>query len=456
SQVRYQKMSGEASDAPSIRLIDNAFPKLLISQAKFEEVYGTKPDFFVQAPGRVNLIGEHIDYCGYAVFPMAIEQDVILAVGVCEEPTIQMHNIDELYAPGSSSITDLMISKESPTWYHYLLCGIRGVLDTELGLKEKKGLKFVVHGTIPPCAGLSSSSALVCAAALAAGHAHGVNWSKSHYANICAKCERYIGTEGGGMDQAICFLATSGSAKLIEFDPLKATPVSLPKKAVFVVANSLSQKQKALTSEYNTRVAECRLAAQACWHCLYCSLYNQVIACHCGFDWKLVRRLDDVQKLTGKKLSDLLCLVKESLHKEPYTKQEVSMCLLILICQILEVSMEELDRVSLSEKTKGLKSFKLQQRSLHLEKRSPKMQNEEPLYQMIKVFVAEANRVWEFKNTCDHEEEVGETETLKSLGKLMSDSHTSCRDLYECSHPCLDQLVELSKGIAYGARLTGA
>ena len=55
-----------------------------------------------------------------------------------------------------------------------------------------------------------------------------------------------------------------GTAKLIEFDPLKATPVSLPKKAVFVVANSLSQKQKALTSEYNTRVAECRLAAQAC------------------------------------------------------------------------------------------------------------------------------------------------------------------------------------------------
>ena len=57
---------------------------------------------------RVNLIGEHIDYCGYAVFPMAIEQDVILAVGVSEEPTIWMHNVDEQYAPGSTKVTDLM------------------------------------------------------------------------------------------------------------------------------------------------------------------------------------------------------------------------------------------------------------------------------------------------------------------------------------------------------------
>ena len=46
---------------------------------RFEGIYGQKPDFFVRAPGRVNIIGEHIDYCGYSVLPAAIEQDFVIA-----------------------------------------------------------------------------------------------------------------------------------------------------------------------------------------------------------------------------------------------------------------------------------------------------------------------------------------------------------------------------------------
>lgn len=77
---------------------------------------------------------------------------------------------------------------------------------------------------------------------------------------IAAECERYIGTQGGGMDQAIAFLAERGSAQFIEWNPLRATPVTLPDGAVFVIANSLAEANKAATSDFNQRVVECRLA----------------------------------------------------------------------------------------------------------------------------------------------------------------------------------------------------
>ena len=74
---------------------------------------------------------------------------------------------------------------------------------------------------------------------------------------MCAKSERFIGTQGGGMDQAIEILARSGIAKLIEFNPLRTFDVVLPDGAVFVIANSLAESNKAAGSDYNTRRPIC-------------------------------------------------------------------------------------------------------------------------------------------------------------------------------------------------------
>lgn len=67
---------------------------------------------------------------------------------------------------------------------------------------------------------------------------------------------------GGGMDQAIEILARKGTAKLIEFNPLRTYDVSLPSSAVFVISNSLAESNKAAGADYNTRVAECRMATK--------------------------------------------------------------------------------------------------------------------------------------------------------------------------------------------------
>ena len=58
-------------------------------------VYGSPPEVVIRVPGRVNIIGEHIDYCGYAVHPMAIDQDMLVAVRRNEEGGLVLRNMDK-------------------------------------------------------------------------------------------------------------------------------------------------------------------------------------------------------------------------------------------------------------------------------------------------------------------------------------------------------------------------
>ncbi|PHU21023.1 Galactokinase [Capsicum chinense] len=87
----------------------------------------------------------------------------------------------------------------------------------------------------------------------------GVNMAKKEAAQLTCECERHIGTQSGGMDQAI----QSGFAELIDFNPIRATDVQLPAGGTFVIAHSFAESQKAVTAavNYNNRVVECRLAA---------------------------------------------------------------------------------------------------------------------------------------------------------------------------------------------------
>ncbi|KAK9738070.1 GHMP kinases C terminal [Popillia japonica] len=301
----------------------------------------------------------------------------------------------------------------------------------------------MVHGTVPPSAGLSSSSALVSAAALATAHAHKHRISKEKLANLCAECERYIGTQGGGMDQAIAFLATEGCAKAIDFSPLRCRDVVLPPGAVFVVAHSLAKLNKAATADYNCRVVECRLAAQ-------------IIAKKKGLDWINIKRLGELQIALNVDLGTLITIVKEILHEGPYSKDEV--------LKVLDVSAEELTKTSLTPNTTHIQEFKLRDRALHvftgqltktsLTPNTTHIQEFKLRDRALHVFT-ESLRVEKFIEECKNAPASGDT-SLQVLGRLMNESHDSLRDLYECSHPRLDRLVELSRELTFGARLTGA
>lgn len=401
----------------------------------FSEEFRRKPSFFVRVPGRVNLIGEHIDYCGYPVLPMALEQDILIATGQTADNTLRIRNVNKKYIDYDYSLNsckEIEIKADDngkPYWYNYVLCGIKGAMEYTKN-DCTKGLSLYIDGNIPPASGLSSSSALVSAACLSFLYAQSKIISKSDIASLCARSERYIGTEGGGMDQAIAFLGEKYCAQYITWNPLTATAVTLPEESTFVVAHSLAEANKAATNDFNLRVMECRLAAK-------------ILASVTGVstDKADIVTLSEVQNLLGNKLSDMVELVHKYLPQELYTKEE--------ICKILKVDIAYLESVFLTPNTRHISNFKLKQRALHV--------------------YEEAMRVENFRHSCMRKYSNGLTNgpnglensgaskcTIEILGKLMSKSHESLKELYECSHHNLDQLVNISKEMNIHSRLTGA
>uniref|UniRef100_UPI00358F8D7E N-acetylgalactosamine kinase isoform X1 n=2 Tax=Myxine glutinosa TaxID=7769 RepID=UPI00358F8D7E len=383
----------------------------------FKTKFGSTPQFYARAPGRVNLIGEHVDYCGYSVLPMAIQQDILIAVASNNMSEINLSNTNPRYCDFSNTVHDIAIDTTRPFWYNYFLCGFKGVQE-HLGLSETVGMNCLVDGTIPANSGLSSSSALVCCAGLATMAANQQTISMKELAEICTRSERYVGTQGGGMDQSISFLARKGSAMLIDFEPLRATEVSMPPGAVFVIASSCVEMNKAATAHFNVRVAECRIAAK-------------ILAKAMSLRWQEVVKLKDVQDAQQVSTMDMLAMVETYLHPEPYSRHE--------ICSALELSNTQLDSMLLSQNTTHVQSFKLYQRAKHV--------------------FGEADRVSEFRLACHGAPGQGGTDAafLRSVGELMNASHSSCRDLYECSCDELDDLVNIClKSGAVGSRLTGA
>ncbi|XP_060932114.1 N-acetylgalactosamine kinase [Limanda limanda] len=401
-----------ATNPPKLKTKMTGNERLQNLKNTFEKKYGESPLFYAYAPGRVNLIGEHIDYCGYSVLPMAIEQNILTAVSVNTSGTIQLANVNPQFKDFTvSCLEDIVIDRDNPKWYYYFLCGVKAIQE-KCGIARLSGMSCVVDGTVPPSSGLSSSSALVCCAGLVTMEANQKSLSKLVLAEICAKCECYIGVEGGGMDQSISFLAEEGTAKLIEFQPLKATDVKLPDGAVFVISNCCKEMNKAASSHYNIRVVECRIA-------------TKMLAQARGLDSSKLLKLSEAQKELGASLEEMLALVDEVLHPEPYTREE--------ICKVLHITSEQFATQLLSANTLHMTHFKLHQRAKHV--------------------YGEAARVLRFKAVCDSEP----AESLQLLGDLMNQSHASCRDLYECSCPELDQLVSIClKSGAVGSRLTGA
>ncbi|KDO74892.1 hypothetical protein CISIN_1g010850mg [Citrus sinensis] len=251
--------------------------------------------------------------------------------------------------------------------------------------------------------GLSSSTAFVCSSTVALMAAFGVEVPKKEIAQLTCECEQFIGTQSGGMDQAISIMAKSGFAELIDFNPIRTTDVQLPAGGTFVVAHSLAESLKAITaaSNYNNRVVECRLTAI-------------VLAIKLGMKPQeaisKVKTLSDVEGLCvafacKNGSSDPVFAVKEFLRKEPYTALDIEKITEEKLTSIFANSSSSLDVLN------AAKQYKLHQRAAHV--------------------YSEAKRVHAFKDTVSSN--LSEEDKLKKLGDLMNDSHHSCSVLYECS-----------------------
>ncbi|RWS12976.1 N-acetylgalactosamine kinase-like protein [Dinothrombium tinctorium] len=423
--------------------------RLLKLGEHFKRKLSTSPSLYVRVPGRVNLIGEHIDYHGFAVLPMAIEHDILIAISVSDDSKINLVNLDSEKYSDFSDFSDKFAIDTPPMWYHYFLCGFRGIVENLKDCNQFQngqsknclnllGVNVAVAGTIPPSAGLSSSSALVCASALATMCIIGQDNNclppidKSAIAEISTKAERYIGTQGGGMDQAIAFLAEEGCAQLIEFEPfLKSTVVTLPLGAVFYIIHCGKTLNKAATHHYNTRVFETRVAAA-----IIGKKYNLLSG-----DTAMKKKhlsLRDVLFVSGKNLDQMSTCLKDYLKFENYTLDDILEELCMTEEQMLDVISGYSKSVAQKFKDVIVSSnnkYRLFNRALHV--------------------YEEASRVLKVKKIC--EAAADSEEKLRTIAKLMTESHKSCKDLYECSCEELDHTVEIAvKAGALGARLTGA
>ncbi|XP_078446670.1 mevalonate/galactokinase family protein isoform X2 [Wolffia australiana] len=404
--------------------------------SKFIEIYGGRPEIFARAPGRVNLIGEHIDYEGYSVLPMAIRQDAVVAIRKRPdaEKVLRIANVKDKYSMCTYAADPCQeVDLKNHKWGHYFICGYKGFYEyakaNKISVGEPVGLDVLIDGTVPTGSGLSSSAALVCSSTIAIMAVFGVNEGikKKEIAQLTCECERHIGTQSGGMDQAISIMAKPGFAELIDFNPIRASDVQLPAGGTFVIAHSLAESQKAVTAatNYNNRVVECRLAAI-------------VLGIKLGMKTKeaiyKVKTLSDVEGLCVSYAgdhghSDPLFAVKEFLNEVPYTKEEIE-----------RITEEDLSTIFANSPTsldvlRAAKHFKLLQRACHV--------------------YSEAKRVFAFRDAVLSD--LSDEGKLEKLGNLMNDSHHSCSVLYECSCPELEELVKTCKeNGALGARLTGA
>ena len=152
-----------------------------------------------RAPGRVNIIGEHMDYCGYVVLPMAIEQDVAIACPLSGTQNIRFSNVEP--SPQITRVLPWTLPlgrKLNCSGISTCCVATKGTLE-EARLENHQGMDLLVDGSIPPSSGLSSSSALVCCVALVMVYANKLDnfLDTKRLVELHMHAVHYIGTEGG-------------------------------------------------------------------------------------------------------------------------------------------------------------------------------------------------------------------------------------------------------------------
>ena len=233
----------------------------------FEERFGHPGALVVQAPGRVNLIGEHIDYSLLPVLPMAIQLRTTLTVRPRDDRRVRLTNDEPSYADVELELSADIEPGTPHDWGDYAR-GVAQALVREYGITA--GADIAVSSDVPVAAGLSSSSALSCGMALALLAANGRRIDRVELAEVVARAERYTGTQGGGMDQTVILCAQAGYALGVSFAPLHIRPVSMPEDWVFLVAHSgrVAEKSGSAQVTYNARTRECREALATVWAAL--------------------------------------------------------------------------------------------------------------------------------------------------------------------------------------------
>ncbi len=223
----------------------------------FRARFGTTAAFHVQAPGRVNLIGEHTDYNEGFVLPAAIDRYIRLAVRPTSESALRFYAIH--FDEEITLSADHPDRGRVPAWGRYIQ-GIAVAL-REAGVRLR-GATGAVGGNLPIGAGLSSSAAVEVAAAVALLHAGEAARPLREIALLAQRAEaEFVGVRCGVMDQLTVALARPGHALFLDCRTLATEHVALPPPVVLVVCDT-GVRRSLISSAYNERRDECARAVE--------------------------------------------------------------------------------------------------------------------------------------------------------------------------------------------------
>ena len=371
-----------------------------------------------RAPGRVNLIGEHTDYNGLPVLPMTLTQAIQVAFAPRAESEICLRNRNAGFAEAVFSNALDIDPSPAGAWENYCKAAVQGINEA-FELDGYPGMDMLVDSDLPMGAGLSSSSALVVACALAyldvLGIELGEEITRLELAELLADAEHYVGTRGGGMDQGVILNGAAEHACKLDFFPLRVERAPLPEDCAIVVCDSMIEAQKTggALHRYNAGPRLCALA---------CALVERRAQEEFG------------EELTLERLGDLwygaLCLrhaEAEALCLEAVPEPRMSLDAVAerLDCRPAEVREQWLG--DLPEPDEGF-----------------------PIAARLRHQLTEYRRVEDARDALL----AGDAQLF---GTLMDASHASCAQDFEISGPELDALVEAARASgALGARLTGA
>ncbi len=244
---------------------------------EFEKIYGNSNHaFLVRAPARINLKGMHVDHRGGHVNYMAIDREIVMAVGIRDDDKVVLNDQEaERYQKRSFSISEALPPEARGDWFSYIeqvdtVPGdwsnyIRaGVLKLQDYFKDRplRGMNLLVNGNIPIGGGLSSSSALVVAACEASLQVNGLSLGDEQKTLLCGEGEWYVGTRGGAGDHAAIIYGRRGHLMRLRFFPLTVQPFPFPAGYRVIVCNSLKQARKSdgVRTTFNERVATYEIA----------------------------------------------------------------------------------------------------------------------------------------------------------------------------------------------------
>lgn len=212
------------------------------------------------APGRVNLIGDHIDYMGGTVVPMAIDRGTDMWVRPRTDRSIVA--VSDNFPDLGEVVADM--DAGSPVarweWVNYLVAVAHALRHRGL---DMPGVDVRVSGSIPNGAGLSSSASLELAMAVAFNRIADAGLAPLDLALVSQEAENnFIGVACGIMDQLSIAAGRAGNALAIDCGTLEVNPVPMPADIAVVVGNT-NKRRELSESNYNDRRAVCEAAETA-------------------------------------------------------------------------------------------------------------------------------------------------------------------------------------------------